>query len=83
MIAQLCANRCVYTDDTLRLSQFEAIASVSYTLVRTSLLNVTYLLCIAISTPIALTAMWRILRIRLQLMAQSTFNEDLVRLYKH
>lgn len=52
----------------------------THTLVSASLLRVSYSLSVAISTAIALTAMWLVLRLVFQLMAQSTFDERLVHL---
>jgi hypothetical protein len=58
--------------------QFEAIAPVSHTLVRTALLNVSHPLSVAITTAIALTTMRFVLCWFFQLMAQSTFDERLM-----
>jgi hypothetical protein len=52
----------------------------THTLVSASLLRVSYSLSVPISTAIALTAMWLVLRLIFQLMAQSTFDERLVHL---
>jgi len=58
--------------------QFEAIAPVSHTLVRTAFLNVSHPLSVAITTAIALTTMLLVLCWFFQLMAQSTFDERLM-----
>ena len=76
----LCAhgNRARSTEAWLLLFQFEAIAPVSHTLVRTALLNVSHPLSVAITTAIALTTMRFVLCWFFQLMAQSTFDERLI-----
>jgi hypothetical protein len=64
----------------LLLFQFETIAPVPHTLVRTALLYVSHPLSITITTAIALPTIFLVLCRLLQLMAQSTFDERLARL---
>jgi uncharacterized protein YhhL (DUF1145 family) len=62
------------------LFQFETIALVSHTLVRTALIDVSHPFSVAITTPIALTSIFLVLCRFLPLMAQSTFDERPVHL---
>ena len=74
----MCTNGNVKTNCKSCLLCFEAMSLCTHTLFRTSLFRISYSLSVAISTAIALTAVWLILRLVFQLMAQSTFDERLV-----